>query len=213
MTADKKEEKSKLLYETMSRYESREWLSGKKYVAGVDEAGRGPLAGPVVAAACILDPLNPIHGINDSKKLSPKKREELFEKIQQMAICYCVREVDNNIIDDINILNATKMAMVECLDNLSIKPDKVLVDAVSLEDTGLDVFAITKGDTLSVSIAAASILAKVTRDRIMVEKDKEFPGYGFARNKGYGTKEHYEGIYVNGITVIHRKSFLKGHFQ
>ncbi len=202
--------KLKEKYETMSAFDNKYRKYDEYLIAGIDEAGRGPLAGPVVAAACILDPLNPIYGLDDSKKLSEKKREALFAEITEKAICFHVSMVENDIIDDINILNATKIAMIECVDKISEKPDLVLIDAVKLEDTWVEIIPIIKGDTLSISIAAASILAKVTRDRIMIEYSLKYPGYGFEKNKGYGTKEHYEGISKNGITPIHRKTFLKG---
>jgi len=198
------------LYHSMSNYERKEWESQILLVAGLDEVGRGPLAGPVVAAACILDPENPILGINDSKKLTEKKREELFIEIQNKAVCYSIVRIEHDVIDEVNILNATKMAMVECVRILCLKPGKLLIDAIDLKGTGIPVIAIIKGDSLSVSIAAASILAKVTRDRIMVEFDNVYPGYGFIQNKGYGTTLHYDGIKKLGITPIHRKSFLKG---
>jgi len=197
-------------YQTMSVFDNKYREHKNFLIAGIDEAGRGPLAGPVVAAACILDPLKPIYGLDDSKKLSKKKRESLFDEIIQNAISFHVSMVENDIIDDINILNATKIAMVECVDKISVKPDLLLIDAVNLQDTGIKVIPIIKGDSLSLSIAAASILAKVTRDRLMKAYSLKYPGYGFENNKGYGTKEHYEGISKNGITPIHRKTFLKG---
>ncbi len=197
-------------FQAMSAYEIQEWNCGNLVVAGLDEAGRGPLAGPVVAAACILDPKDPILGLNDSKKLSEKKREELFTEITNRAICYSIVRIEQDVIDEVNILNATKMAMVECVRTLSSKPDKLLIDAIDLKGTGIPVRPIIKGDSLSVSIAAASILAKVTRDRIMIEFESIYPGYGFIQNKGYGTALHYEGIKKLGITPIHRKTFLKG---
>ena len=202
--------KLKEKYERMSAFDNKYRKHEDYLIAGIDEAGRGPLAGPVVAAACILDPSNPIYGLDDSKKLSEKKREALFDEITEKAICFHVSMIENDIIDDINILNATKIAMVECVDKISKKPDVVLIDAIKLEDTGVEVIPIIKGDTLSLSIAAASILAKVTRDRLMIEYSLKYPGYGFEKNKGYGTKQHYEGISKNGITPIHRKTFLKG---
>lgn len=200
------------LYETMSIYEQQEWTHGNLLIAGLDEVGRGPLAGPVVAAACILDPEDPILGLNDSKKISEKRREELFIEIKNRAIGYSIVRIEHDVIDEINILNATKQAMVECVRLLETKPDKLLIDAIDLKGTGIPVLPIIKGDSLSVSIAAASILAKVTRDRIMVEYDAVYPGYGFIQNKGYGTALHYEGLERQGITPIHRKSFLKGWF-
>jgi len=176
---------------------------------GIDEAGRGPLAGPVVAAACILDPEKPIYGLDDSKKLSPKKRDQLYDEIIEKAKCFCVIRVEPKEIDEVNILNATKNAMRACVKGLAIKPDVLLIDAVKLEGTGIPVKPIIKGDAKSNSIVAASILAKVSRDRIMEEYDKEYPGYGFAQHKGYGTAAHYAAIHELGISPIHRMSFLK----
>ncbi len=186
----------------------------KKYqgglIAGIDEAGRGPLAGPVVCA-CVIMPLDEdkiIDGINDSKKLSAKKREELFEKIIMTAIDYKIVEIDHNIIDEINILNATKMGMKNALEGLNTKPDIVLIDAVKI-DTDILQDNIIKGDALSYNIASASILAKVYRDRLMQDLDKKFPEYGFTRNKGYGTKEHILALQNHGFSEIHRKTFIK----
>ncbi len=210
MTSDKNLQKLTLQYEQMSVYERREWDDGRFLIAGIDEAGRGPLAGPVVAAACILDPKDPILGLNDSKKLSEKRREELFLEIQKRAVCCAVVRIEQDVIDDVNILNATKAAMAACVKNLRMRPSRLLIDAVDLKGTGIPVTPIIKGDALSVSIAAASILAKVTRDRIMTDFDAIYPGYGFARHKGYGTAEHYEAIRAQGITPIHRRTFLKG---
>ncbi|MCR5617533.1 MAG: ribonuclease HII [Clostridiales bacterium] len=196
-------------YVAMMEYENKAWKNGYKLIAGIDEAGRGPLAGPVVAAACILDPKELILGLDDSKKLTEKKREELFTIIKEKALSYAVVAKGPDIIDEINILEATKQAMRECVENLSIKPDLLLIDAVKLDGTGVDVEPIIKGDAKSNSIAAASILAKVTRDHMMIEYDKEYPGYGFAKHKGYGTKDHYAAIRESGMTPIHRRSFLK----
>ncbi len=199
-------------YEELSAYEKEAYASGFKAVAGIDEAGRGPLAGPVVAAACILNPNVKIFGLDDSKKLSEKKREALFEEIKEKALCYAICEVDAQTIDEINILNATKSCMRKCVEELAAKgmaPDKLLIDAVKLEGTSCDVTAIIKGDAKSNSIAAASILSKVTRDHIMVKMDEVYPGYGFAKHKGYGTKEHYAGIREHGMCDIHRRTFLK----
>jgi ribonuclease HII len=209
-TADKRILKLQEKYFDMSVYEMNEWRIGNILVAGIDEAGRGPLAGPVVAAACILNHKDPILGLNDSKKLSEKKRDELYLEIKERAVAFSIVRVEHDVIDDINILNATKKAMHECIAQLQIKPDKILIDAVNLNGTGYDITPIIKGDTLSVSIAAASILAKVTRDNIMKEYDMIYPGYGFAQNKGYGTSLHYEGIKKQGATPIHRRTFLKG---
>ena len=196
-------------YEELSRYENKCREDGYRFVAGIDEAGRGPLAGPVVAACCIIDPENMILGLDDSKKLSAKKRDALFDEIKEKAIAYSVIRVEADVIDEINILNATKQAMRQCVAEISVKPDVLLIDAVNLDGTGLPVIPIIKGDAKSNSIAAASILAKVTRDRIMEDYDKEYPGYGFAKHKGYGTAEHYAGIRAQGMCPIHRRSFLK----
>ena len=204
-----REEKLKLKFEEMSAYEKESASEGMPVCCGIDEAGRGPLAGPVVAAACILDPEKPIYGLDDSKKLSPKKRDVLFDEIKEKAKCFCVIRVEPKEIDVINILEATKKAMRACVAGLALKPDVLLIDAVNLTGTGIPVKPIIKGDAKSNSIAAASILAKVTRDRIMEEYDKEFPGYGFAQHKGYGTAAHYAAIHELGISPIHRMSFLK----
>lgn len=186
----------------------------KKYkgliIAGIDEAGRGPLAGPVVCAAVIMpmeeDKL--IEGIDDSKKLTAKKREELFEKITQTAIAYSIFEVDEECIDRINILNATKEGMVMALENLKFTPDIVLIDAVKIK-TDIKQDNIIKGDALSYNIAAASILAKVYRDRKMTEIDKIYPQFGFAKHKGYGTKAHIEALKKFGKCKYHRETFIK----
>ncbi len=193
----------------LNQYEEAAYSSGLLYVAGVDEAGRGPLAGPVSAAAVILDPEHPILGLNDSKKLSETKREMLYEQIIIHAHAYAVVLIDAPTIDRINILQATKQAMREAVSQLAIQPQLLLVDAVKLDRQPVPVQAIIKGDALSNSIAAASILAKVTRDRLMVQYDLEFPDYGFAQHKGYGTAVHYAAIAAQGITPIHRISFLK----
>ena len=204
-----REEKLIEKYEVMSQFEKECIEEGTPIACGIDEAGRGPLAGPVVAAACILDPEKPIYGLDDSKKLSPKKRDQLYDEIIEKARCFCVIRVEPKEIDEVNILNATKNAMRACVKGLAIKPDVLLIDAVKLEGTGIPVKPIIKGDAKSNSIAAASILAKVSRDRIMEEYDKEFPGYGFAQHKGYGTAAHYAAIHELGISPIHRMSFLK----
>ena len=178
-----------------------------KYIAGVDEAGRGPLAGPVVCASVIMPMDKIIDGVNDSKKLSPKTREELYSKIVAEALCYQISVIDHKTIDEINILNATKKGMAECVKNLKIAPDVVLVDAVKL-NLDCKSESIIKGDELSYSIAAASILAKVFRDRLMEDYDKIYPNYNFKQHKGYCTKLHVENIKKFGICDIHRKSFL-----
>ena len=179
-------------------------------IAGIDEAGRGPLAGPVVCA-CVIMPMGSediIEGINDSKQLSEKKREFLYDKIIEKAISYSIIEIDQNTIDEINIYQATRLGMQKALEGLSVKPQRVLIDAMKI-DTDLPQNNIIKGDTLSYNIAAASILAKVYRDRLMVKYDKIYPQYGFAKHKGYGTKSHYEALLKYGKTEIHRESFLK----
>ena len=204
-----REEKLIEKYKVMSQFEKECIEEGTPIACGIDEAGRGPLAGPVVAAACILDPEKPIYGLDDSKKLSPKKRDQLYDEIIEKARCFCVIRVEPKEIDEVNILNATKNAMRACVKGLAVKPDVLLIDAVKLEGTGIPVKPIIKGDAKSNSIAAASILAKVSRDRIMEEYDKEFPGYGFAQHKGYGTAAHYAAIHELGISPIHRMSFLK----
>ena len=199
-------------FDAMYEYEKDCFAKGFKMIGGIDEAGRGPLAGPVVAACCILDPNEKLLGLDDSKKLSEKKREELFVTIKEKALAYAVCSSSPEEIDDINILEATKKAMRNCVKELAAKgqsPDILLIDAVNLSGTGLDVIPIIKGDAKSDSIAAASILAKVTRDHMMMEYDEMYPGYGFAKHKGYGTKDHYAAIREKGMTPIHRRSFLK----
>lgn len=199
-------------YDAMYEYEKDCFAKGFKMIGGIDEAGRGPLAGPVVAACCILDPDVKILGLDDSKKLSEKKREELFLEIKENAKAYAICSSTPEEIDEINILEATKKAMRNCVKELAEKglsPDILLIDAVNLSGTGLDVIPIIKGDAKSDSIAAASILAKVTRDHIMMDYDVQYPGYGFAKHKGYGTKDHYTAIREKGMTPIHRRSFLK----
>lgn len=194
----------------LSKYEEDCFGRGIELVAGIDEAGRGPLAGPVVAAAVILPKHALIEGVNDSKKISEKKREKLYDDIINAAIAWGVGIVDNNVIDEINILNATRMAMHNAIEALKVKPEYILIDAEKKVDTnGIPFMPIIKGDALSISIAAASIIAKVTRDRIMREYDKIYPLYGFEKHKGYGTKMHLEAISENDICCIHRKSFLK----
>ncbi len=185
-------------------------LSGYKAICGVDEAGRGPLAGPVCAAAVILSPDTEIEGLNDSKKLSEKKREQLFDVITKKAVSYSIAFATVEEIEELNILGATFLAMKRAVESLDVKPDFAIIDGNRLPDLSIDAKAVIKGDSLSFSISAASILAKVTRDRLLLEYDKEYPEYKFAAHKGYGTKAHYEAINKYGITPIHRKSFLKG---
>lgn len=179
------------------------------YLAGVDEAGRGPLAGPVVAAAVILPEGAEIDGINDSKKLSEKKREALFDVIKDKALAYAVCMAGAERIDEINILRATMEAMRGAVEKLGLKPDYVIVDGNRMPELTVPGEAVVKGDSKSMAIAAASVLAKVTRDRYMREAARKFPGYGFEKHKGYGTKAHYEAIERLGVCGIHRRTFLK----
>ena len=196
----------------MFDYENKYLNAGCKFIAGIDEAGRGPLAGPVVVASVIMPMDNIIDGINDSKKLTEKKRNELFEKIKQTAICYHIEVVDEKVVDEINILNATKLGMKNCIEKLESRPDVVLIDAVKI-DSDVQTVSIIKGDAKSYSIAAASILAKVYRDNMMLQYDKEYPIYNFAKHKGYGTKMHIDAIKQYGICPIHRKSFVKNFYE
>lgn len=180
-----------------------------KLIAGIDEAGRGPLAGPVVTAAVVFNPDTIIDGVKDSKKLSAKKREELYDIIIDSALSYHIEIVDNNVIDEINILNATLLGMKLSSEKLSHKPDLVLVDGNKVFESEFKVNSIVKGDSKSFSIAAASILAKVTRDRLMIEYSEKYPYYFWEKNKGYPTKAHIEAIRKNGITPLHRSTFMK----
>ena len=182
---------------------------GLRLICGVDEAGRGPLAGPVCAAAVILPEHLQIPGLNDSKKLTDKKRRELFPVIQEQAIAYGIGLASESEIDEINILQATFLAMRRALDQLTVRPEIALIDGNRETDFGLPVKTVVKGDSLSANIAAASILAKVTRDSIMVELARKYPEYGFEIHKGYGTKAHYEALRTYGPCPIHRKTFLK----
>ena len=181
---------------------------GYRFVVGVDEAGRGPLAGPVAAAACMPDLSRPIEGVNDSKQLTPKKRKELYERIVSEAVSYKVATVSNRVIDEINILEATKHAMTEAVESLFPLPDYVLLDAVKLK-LPYPSLAVIHGDALSYSIAAASILAKVERDEAMIKYAEIYPEYGFESHKGYGSVHHIEMIKKYGPCPIHRLSFLK----
>lgn len=206
---ERKKEKQLLLEQQLSEmltYENRAWTKGKKWVAGIDEVGRGPLAGPVVSAAVILPENFSFVGINDSKKLSLTKRDELFELLQSEALAIGIGIKDAEVIDQVNIYQATKLSMIEAVEQLSIQPDHLLIDAMKLP-IPISQESIIKGDANSVSIAAASIIAKVTRDRMMEKYDTLYPGYGLANNAGYGTKVHLEGLNQFGITPIHRKSF------
>ena len=182
---------------------------GLRLICGVDEAGRGPLAGPVCAAAVILPEHLQIPGLNDSKKLTDKKRRELFPVIQQQAIAYGIGLASEAEIDEINILQATFLAMRRALEQLTVRPEIALIDGNRETDFGLPVKTVVKGDSLSANIAAASVLAKVTRDNIMVELAQQYPEYGFEIHKGYGTKAHYEALRTYGPSPIHRRSFLK----
>lgn len=183
-----------------------------KYICGIDEAGRGPLAGPVVVASVIMPRDSMIEGVNDSKKVSEKKREKLYDLILDEAISYGIGIIDQNEIDEINILNATKKGLTKSINELKVKPDLILVDALTHIDTnGIPYESIIKGDAKSYSIAAASIIAKVTRDRIMREWDKIYPQYGFGKHKGYGTSAHISSIKEYGLCPLHRKSFTT-HF-
>ncbi len=190
-------------------YENMLKEQGYSIVCGVDEAGRGPLAGPVFAAAVILpDNLDDL-GINDSKKLSEKKRDALFEIIREKALAYSISSADEKEIDEINILNATFLAMKRAVEGLSVKPDIALIDGNRKANTGVEEMTLVKGDAKSISIAAASILAKVSRDRYLLELDKQYPEYQFGKHKGYPTALHYEMIKEYGISPVHRLSFLK----
>ena len=183
---------------------------GFKYVCGVDEAGRGPLAGPVCAAAVILPDGVEIAGLNDSKKLSEKKREELYGVITEKAVAYSVAFGTLEEIEELNILNATYLAMNRAIEGLPVKPDFALIDGNRVpKDISVPCETVVKGDAKSSSIAAASILAKVTRDRLLIEYDKKYPQYNFKKHKGYGTKEHYVAIEKYGVSEVHRLSFLK----
>ena len=191
----------------------KEFLNDEvKIIAGVDEAGRGPLAGPVSVASVImpLQEIDIIEGVNDSKKLTEKKREKLFDQILEKAISYHIEFVDVDVIDEINILNATKLGMKKCIEALNPVPDLVLIDAVQLNEN-VKTIGIIKGDAKSYNIACASILAKVARDRLMVQLDGMYPEYNFKKHKGYGTKEHIEALKKYGKCAKHRNSFIK-HF-
>ena len=182
---------------------------GYLIICGVDEAGRGPLAGPVTAAAVVLPEGYEIPGLNDSKQLTDKKRRELFPVIQQEAIAWGIAFVDEKVIDEVNILNATFMAMKDAISQLQVKPELALIDGNRVSDFGVEAIPVVKGDARVASIAAASILAKVARDEFMEKMDEEYPEYGFAVHKGYGTKRHYAAITEHGMSPIHRRTFLK----
>ncbi|MBT0906904.1 ribonuclease HII [Streptococcus parasanguinis] len=192
--------------EGMLAYEKECYAHGMELIAGVDEVGRGPLAGPVVAAAVILPKACKIPGLNDSKKIPKSKHKEIYEAVLQNAIAIGIGIKDNHVIDQVNIYEATKLAMMEAIGQLEPQPQHLLIDAMRL-DLPISQTSIIKGDANSLSIAAASIVAKVTRDQMMEEFDKEYPGYDFAQNAGYGTANHLDGLYQLGATPIHRRSF------
>lgn len=194
----------------LKKIENEIYKTGIETICGIDEAGRGPLAGPVVVAAVIMPKDSMIEGVNDSKKVSEKKREVLYEQIINEVISYGVGIIDQKEIDEINILNATKKGLTTAIKELKVKPERILVDALTGIDTcGIPYTPIIKGDAKAYSIAAASIIAKVTRDRIMREWDKIYPQYGFEKHKGYGTKMHIEAIKEYGLCPLHRLSFVK----
>ena len=192
-------------------YEKQFGEHGYNFICGVDEAGRGPLAGPVFAAAVILPIDCEIEGLNDSKKLSEKKRELLFDVIKEKAIAYSIASASVDEIEEVNILKATFLAMNRAISGLNIKADFAIIDGNRVPDNiAVECATLVKGDSKSMSVAAASILAKVARDRLLIEYDEKYPQYNFKKHKGYGTKEHYEAIALHGICDVHRKSFLKG---
>jgi len=193
----------------MWKIENELYLEGFRIICGVDEAGRGPLAGPVCAAAVILPEGLEIPGLTDSKKLTDKKRRELFPVIKEQAIAYGIGLATHEEIDEINILQATYLAMERALEQLAVKPDIAMIDGNRAKDFGLPVRTVVKGDSLSANIAAASVLAKVTRDDLMMELANQYPAYGFEIHKGYGTKAHYAALREHGASAVHRKSFLK----
>lgn len=202
-------QKEKDRIRAMSEYELR--FADCEYICGIDEVGRGPFAGPVMAGAVILPKDEEILYLNDSKKLSAKKRDELYDIICEKAVAWSVARVEPERIDEINILQATFEAMREAVSKLAVRPDILLVDAVHITDLDIPQESIVKGDAKSVSIAAASIVAKVTRDRIMEEYAGKYPGYGFEKNMGYGTAEHRQALKELGPTPIHRRSFIHNY--
>lgn len=193
----------------ISKYETELYQKGKTFIAGIDEVGRGPLAGPVMTCAVILPKDCNVLGINDSKKLSASQRENICIQLKKIAIDISISKVEADEIDKINILQSVYKSMKQSVNNLNTKPDIVLVDAVSIPDINVEQLSIVKGDAKSISIAAASIIAKVTRDKLMDEYSKKYPEYGFERNKGYGTKEHIDAIKEYGLCPIHRRTFVK----
>ena len=197
----------------MWEIEDENYAEGFRVICGVDEAGRGPLAGPVCAAAVILPPHTRIPGLNDSKKLTDKKRRELFPVICEQALAYGIGMATEQEIDEINILQATFLAMQRAMDQLQVRPDLALIDGNRQKDFGLPVKTVVKGDSLSANIAAASVLAKVTRDDLMIRQATEFPEYGFEIHKGYGTRAHYAALEQYGPSPIHRMTFLKKFYE
>lgn len=195
----------------LKEMEKELYSRGFKKICGIDEAGRGPLAGPVVVAGVIMPEDSMLEGVNDSKKVSEKKREKLYDQILEEAISYSVAIIGHDVIDEINILNATKQGVTEVVENLDVKPDLILVDALTHINTkGIPYDSIIKGDAKCYNISAASIVAKVTRDRIMRQWDEVYPQYGFINHKGYGTAKHMQAIREYGLCPIHRRSFTKG---
>lgn len=188
------------------KYENELWQKSYNYIVGTDEAGRGPMAGPLVVAAVVLPTDFKIEGLNDSKKLTFKKRESLYDEIIKHAVAYSIKFFDANEVDELNVYQASKLGMIECIKALDVPVDYILSDAMNL-NMGIECLSLIKGDSLSASIAAASILAKVTRDRYMIEIAKEYPEYGFEKHKGYVTKYHLEMLEKYGPCIIHRKSF------
>ncbi len=216
MKKEERELRMRQRLEEMKQFETELCGDEVQYIAGVDEAGRGPLAGPVVAAAVVMPRDFDVPGIDDSKKLTEKKREALYEIIRASALAWGIGIVDHKRIDEINILQATKEAMRQAVAEVSEKMDRqgkrlehIIFDAMTIEEIPIPQTNVVKGDSKSLSVAAASILAKVTRDRMMKEFAVKYPGYGFEKNKGYGTKAHYEGLRIYGMCPIHRKTFLK----
>lgn len=203
------DEKEKVRLDKMLEYENILFEKGYDYIAGVDEAGRGPLCGPVITAAVILKKDVYIEGVNDSKKLSEKKREKIYEDIISNCLCYSIGVGEINQIEDLNILGATKLAMKKAVESLKVQPDFVIIDGNQKIDITIKQDTLVSGDSKSASIAAASIIAKVTRDRLIKELDVKYPEYNFGKNKGYGTKEHVDAIRKYGLCEIHRPSFCK----